>query len=214
MRAAHNRLRIAKKREEERAADAPSKTRARACPRSVLGATDGGSPTFSLYGCFGRHLLAAKGGKNRAPRKNTRTAGSGIRRRFFGNILSCTFGLIPKFTIVFVFSPRQRLQAASAKMFAGAAMCGSARGGNSTGAATAIAAPVIWHRDACGRSGVFKRRFVRYGQLLTALGTTGGQHLATVSRGHSQAETVLVDSLPARRLERSFHCHSSILFVL
>ena len=55
---------------------------------------------------------------------------------------------------------------------------------------------------------------VRYGQLLTALGTTGGQHLATVSRGHSQAETVLVDSLPARRLERSFHCHSSILFVL
>lgn len=149
-----------------------------------------------------------------APRKNTRTAGSGIRRRFFGNILSCTFGLIPKFTIVLVFSPRQRLQAASAKMFAGAAMCGSARGGNSTGAATAIAAPVLWHGDACGRSGVFKRRFVRYGQLLTALGTTGGQHLATVSRGHSQAETVLVDSLPARRLERSFHCHSSILFVL
>ena len=57
-------FRSAKNREEETTAVAPSKTRARACPRSVLGATDGGSPTFSLYGCFGRHLLAAKGGKN------------------------------------------------------------------------------------------------------------------------------------------------------
>ena len=149
-----------------------------------------------------------------APRKNTRTAGSGIRRRFFGNILSCTFGLIPKFTIVLVFSPRQRLQAASAKMFAGAAMCGSARGGNSTGAATAIAAPVLWHRDACGRSGVFKRRFVRYGQLLTTLRTARSQNLASVGRSHSLTESVLVDSLLARRLECSFHCHRSIVFLL
>ena len=77
LRAAHNRLRIAKNREEERAEAAPSKTRARACPRSVLGATDGGSPTFSLYGCFWRHLLAAKGGKNRSSQEHA--------NRRFGN---------------------------------------------------------------------------------------------------------------------------------
>ena len=39
-------FRIAKKREEERAADAPSKTRARACPRSVSGASRRPFPDF------------------------------------------------------------------------------------------------------------------------------------------------------------------------
>ena len=38
---------------------------------------DGGSPTFSLYGCFWRHLLAAKGGKNRSSQEHA--------NRRFGN---------------------------------------------------------------------------------------------------------------------------------
>jgi len=44
--AAHNCLRIAKNREEERTKDAPSKTRARARPRSVLGAGRRPFPDF------------------------------------------------------------------------------------------------------------------------------------------------------------------------
>ena len=58
---AHHELRLAKTREEERAADAPAKTRARACPRSVLGETGDSSPIFHPVGCFWRHLLAPKG---------------------------------------------------------------------------------------------------------------------------------------------------------
>ncbi|WP_302281337.1 hypothetical protein, partial [Alistipes communis] len=61
LREAHNRLRIAKNREEERAADAPSKTRAQAVGRS---------PTFSPCGHFWRHLLVPKGGKS-APRRKS-----------------------------------------------------------------------------------------------------------------------------------------------
>ena len=52
------------------------------------------------------------------------------------------------------------------------------------------------------RLSVFERGLVRYGQLLAALRTTGGQHLATVSRSHTSAETVLVDTLAMRRLVR------------
>jgi hypothetical protein len=68
LREAHNRLRIAEKREEERAAAAPSKTRAQAVGRS---------PTFSPCGYFWRHLFVPKGGKS-APRRKNRIEGEGI----------------------------------------------------------------------------------------------------------------------------------------
>lgn len=61
---------------------------------------------------------------------------------------------------------------------------------------------------------VLEGSLVRYGQLLTTFRTAGGQYLATVCRRHSLTESVFVDSLPARRLERSFHCHSCISFLL
>ena len=54
-------FRIAKKREEERAADAPSKTRARACPRSVSGASRRPFPDFFAL----RTLLAPPFGDNK-----------------------------------------------------------------------------------------------------------------------------------------------------
>ena len=43
-------------------------TRARACPRSVLGETGDSSPIFHPVGCFWRHLLAPKGGRTRYKR--------------------------------------------------------------------------------------------------------------------------------------------------
>ena len=46
-------LRLAKKREEEQAAAAPLKTRARVCPHSILGTAVGGSLTFRLADAFG-----------------------------------------------------------------------------------------------------------------------------------------------------------------
>jgi len=57
---------------------------------------------------------------------------------------------------------------------------------------------------------VLESSLVRNGQLLAALCTTCCQYLTTVSGCHSLTETVLVDSLPARRLECSFHRHNSI----
>lgn len=60
---------------------------------------------------------------------------------------------------------------------------------------------------------VLERRFVRYGQFLATLGTTCGQHLTTVGSRHTLAEPVFVDSLPARRLECPFHCHSCIVLL-
>lgn len=79
--------------------------------------------------------------------------------------------------------------------------------------------PSLRRRSHCPRPisfglSVLERRLIRYGQLLAALCTTGSQHLATVGGSHSLTETVLVDSLPARRLERSFHCHSCIVFIV
>ncbi len=65
-----------------------------------------------------------------------------------------------------------------------------------------------------GKLSVLERRFVRYGQLLATLGTTCCQHLATVRRSHTSAETVLVDSLPARGLVSSLHCHSYLIFIV
>ena len=46
-------LRLAKKREEEQAAAAPLKARARVCPHSILGTAVGGSLTFRLADAFG-----------------------------------------------------------------------------------------------------------------------------------------------------------------
>ena len=60
------------------------------------------------------------------------------------------------------------------------------------------------------RLSVLESSLVRNGQLLAALCTTCCQYLTTVSGCHSLTETVLVDSLPARRLECSFHRHNSI----
>ena len=92
LRAAHNRLRIAEKREEERAAAAPSKTRAQAVGRS---------PTFSPCGHFWRHLLVTKGGKS-APRRKRRIEGRDASRRIdrkiflLSKFFFCAFGLIQK----------------------------------------------------------------------------------------------------------------------
>mgnify|MGYP006954207709 FL=1 len=61
---------------------------------------------------------------------------------------------------------------------------------------------------------VLERRLVRYGQLLATLGATRCQYLAAVGGSHSLTESVLVDSLTARRLISSFHCHSCIVFLL
>ncbi len=61
---------------------------------------------------------------------------------------------------------------------------------------------------------VLERRLVRNGQLLATLGATRCQYLAAVGGSHSLTESVLVDSLTARRLISSFHCHSCIVFLL
>ena len=61
---------------------------------------------------------------------------------------------------------------------------------------------------------VLERRLVRNGQLLATLGATRCQYLAAVGGSHSLTESVLVDSLTARRLISSFHCFSSLLYGL
>ena len=61
---------------------------------------------------------------------------------------------------------------------------------------------------------VLERRLVRYRQLLATLCATRSQHLAAVSRSHTSAETVLVNSLATRGLISSLHCHSCIVFVV
>lgn len=61
---------------------------------------------------------------------------------------------------------------------------------------------------------VLERRLVRNGELLTSLGTTGRQNLASVGRSHTLTETMLIDSLPARGLVCSLHCHSCIVFIV
>ena len=43
------------------------------------------------------------------------------------------------------------------------------------------------------------------GQASAALGTTAGEHLAAILRGHSLAEAVLLGALTLLRLERSLH---------
>ena len=53
-------LRLAKKREEEQAAAAPLKTRARVCPHSILGTAVGGSLTFRLADAFGTAFWCQK----------------------------------------------------------------------------------------------------------------------------------------------------------
>jgi hypothetical protein len=56
---------------------------------------------------------------------------------------------------------------------------------------------------------------VRHGiadrELMTALGATAGENIATIFGGHAGAEPVLVDSFPIAGLERSFHDGKSIL---
>lgn len=63
------------------------------------------------------------------------------------------------------------------------------------------------------RLGVLESRLVRDGQLFATLCTTRSQHLTAVGSSHSLTETVLVDSLPARRLVSSFHCHSYLVLL-
>ena len=53
--------------------------------------------------------------------------------------------------------------------------------------------------------------FGRNGQLLAAMTAAGSQHATTVGGSHTLAETVLVDTLAAGRLECSFHCMSFLL---
>jgi hypothetical protein len=48
---------------------------------------------------------------------------------------------------------------------------------------------------------------IRYGQLLTAFGTTGSQHAATILGSHSLTESVLVHSPAVVGLECSFHLY-------
>lgn len=47
--------------------------------------------------------------------------------------------------------------------------------------------------------------FVRNGELLAALGTTGSEYATTICSGHTLTETMLVVSLAIVGLERSFH---------
>ena len=61
---------------------------------------------------------------------------------------------------------------------------------------------------------VLESRLIRYGEFLATLCPACSQHLATVGRRHSLTETVFVDSLPARRLVGSFHCHSYLVFIV
>ena len=61
---------------------------------------------------------------------------------------------------------------------------------------------------------VLERRLVRYGEFLATLCAARSQHLATISRSHTSAETVLVDTLATRRLVCSLHCHSYIVFIV
>ena len=52
------------------------------------------------------------------------------------------------------------------------------------------------------------------GQLLATLSATCSQYLTAIGSSHSLTETVLVNSLTARRLVSSFHCHSCICFIV
>ena len=52
--------------------------------------------------------------------------------------------------------------------------------------------------------------FVRHGELLATLCTTGSQYAATISRLHALTETMLVVSLSVVRLECSFHCSYAV----
>lgn len=61
---------------------------------------------------------------------------------------------------------------------------------------------------------VLERSLVRYGQLLATLCATCSQHLAAIGSSHSCAESVLVDSLTARWLECSLHCHNYLVFIV
>jgi len=47
---------------------------------------------------------------------------------------------------------------------------------------------------------------VRYGQSLSAFGTTGSQHATTVGGSHSGTEAVFVFLLSVGGLKCSFHC--------
>lgn len=74
-----------------------------------------------------------------------------------------------------------------------------------------LSAPLPFVRD---RLCVLERSLVRYGQLLATLCATCSQHLAAIGGSHSCAESVLVDSLTARWLECSLHCHNYLVFIV
>lgn len=77
---------------------------------------------------------------------------------------------------------------------------------------TGLAGPISLHEARFGL--VLERRLVRYRQLLATLCATRSQYLAAISRSHTSAETVLVNTLATRGLISSLHCHSCIVFVV
>ena len=82
----------------------------------------------------------------------------------------------------------------------------------------------MWHKSqktrrpmgACGLNDFGFRKlpavFVGHGEFLAGVATAGAKYAAAVGRGHSCAEAVLVDTLAAGRLERSFHDISFLYF--
>ena len=54
---------------------------------------------------------------------------------------------------------------------------------------------------------------VRYGQSLSAFGTTGSQYATTVGGSHSGTEAVFVFLLSVRGLKCSFHCRYILCYL-
>ena len=61
---------------------------------------------------------------------------------------------------------------------------------------------------------VLESCLVRNSQLLATLCAASSQHLAAIRSSHTSAETVLVNTLAARWLVSSLHCHNCIVFIV
>lgn len=73
---------------------------------------------------------------------------------------------------------------------------------------------VVSGANAADRLSVLESSLVRYGQFFATFCATCCQNLAAVGGSHSCAESVLVDSLAARWLECSLHCHNYLVFIV
>lgn len=73
---------------------------------------------------------------------------------------------------------------------------------------------VVSGANATDRLSVLESSLVRYGQFFATFCATCCQNLAAVGGSHSCAESVLVDSLAARWLECSLHCHNYLVFIV